>query len=87
MCCYPEYCDMTPERRKCAIREAPQRRLLLDNASLGTFPQQRIGLWKPKRCYEINACFRSSRWAQDNRGTVGGGDLYLVRPEVIKGDM
>jgi hypothetical protein len=38
------YCDMTPERRKCAVGEALQRRPLLDNGSLGTFPRQRIGL-------------------------------------------
>jgi hypothetical protein len=25
------YCDMTPERQKCAVREAPQRHPLLDN--------------------------------------------------------
>jgi hypothetical protein len=37
------YCDMMPERRKCAVRETPQRRPLLDNGSLNTFPQQRIG--------------------------------------------
>jgi hypothetical protein len=30
---------------------------LLDNGSLGRFPQQPIGLWKPKRCYEINTRF------------------------------
>jgi hypothetical protein len=36
------YCDMTSERLKCAVREAPQRRPLLDNSSLNTFPQQRI---------------------------------------------
>jgi hypothetical protein len=43
VCSY--YCDMTPERWKCAVREAPQRRSLLDNGSLGTFQQQRIGLY------------------------------------------
>jgi hypothetical protein len=37
------YCNMTPERRKYAVREASQRRPLLDNGCLGTFPQQRIG--------------------------------------------
>jgi hypothetical protein len=56
---------MTPERRKCAVREAPQRCPLLDNGSLDTFRQQRI--------------------AHNNIGIVGGGDLYSVRPEVIKG--
>jgi hypothetical protein len=50
---------MTPARRKCAVRETPQRRQLLDNDSLDTFPQQGIGLWKPERCYEINTLFRS----------------------------
>jgi hypothetical protein len=74
-----------PERRKCAVREAPQRRPLLDNGSLGTFPKQRKGLWKPKRCYEINTRFRSNGWELDNRGTVGGGDLYSDRPEDMKG--
>jgi hypothetical protein len=29
---------MTPECRKCAVREAPQRLPLLDNSSLNTFP-------------------------------------------------
>jgi hypothetical protein len=43
---------MTPERRKCAVREALQRRPLLDNGSLDTRPQQRA-----KRCYEINIRF------------------------------
>jgi hypothetical protein len=76
---------MTPERRKRAVREAPQSRPLLDNGSLGTFPQQRISLWKAKRCYETNTRFRSNGWAQDNRGTVGDGNLYSVRPEVTKG--
>jgi hypothetical protein len=48
---------MTPERRKCAVRKAPQRRPVLDNRSLGAFQQERIDLWKPKRCYEINTRF------------------------------
>jgi hypothetical protein len=26
-----QYCDMTPERRKCAVREEQQRRPLIDN--------------------------------------------------------
>jgi hypothetical protein len=75
---------MTPERLKCAVREAPQRRLLLYNGSLGTFPQQRMGFGNQSVCYEINTRCGSTRWARDNRGTVGGGDLYTVRPEVIK---
>jgi hypothetical protein len=55
---YPlKYCDTTPERRKCAVREALQRRQLLNNGSLGTYPRERIGLWKPKRYYEINTRF------------------------------
>jgi hypothetical protein len=29
-----KYFDMTPERRKCAVREAPQRHPLLANGSL-----------------------------------------------------
>jgi hypothetical protein len=41
-------CDMTPESRNNS---------LLDNGSLGTFPQQRIKSCKPERCYEINTCF------------------------------
>jgi hypothetical protein len=28
----PLYCDMTPESRKCAVREVQQRRPLLDNS-------------------------------------------------------
>jgi hypothetical protein len=51
---------MTPERRKYAVKEAPQRRPLLDNGSLDTFSQQRIGLWKPERYYEINTRVRSN---------------------------
>jgi hypothetical protein len=39
------YIHMPPERLKCAFREAPQRHPLLDNSSLGTYPQQRIGSW------------------------------------------
>jgi hypothetical protein len=35
----PSYCDMTPERRKCAVSEEPQRRPLLDNCSVNTFPE------------------------------------------------
>jgi hypothetical protein len=69
---------MTPERRKCAVREAPQRRPLLDNGSIDIFPQQRIGLWKPERCYEISTRFRSNKRAHNNRGIVGGGDPYSV---------
>jgi hypothetical protein len=49
-----QYTVTTPERRNCAVREAPRRRQLLDDGSLDTFPHQRIGLWKPERCYEIN---------------------------------
>jgi hypothetical protein len=30
---------------------------LIDNVSLGTFPLQEIGLWKPKIYYEINTRF------------------------------
>jgi hypothetical protein len=78
------YCDMTPECRKCEVREAPQWRSLLDNGLLDTFPQQWIGLWKLERCYEINKCFRSNGKAHNNRVTVEGGDLYLVLPEVIR---
>jgi hypothetical protein len=54
------YCGMTPERRKCAVRDSPQRRPLLDNVSLDTLPQQWIGIWKPESCYEINIRFRSN---------------------------
>jgi hypothetical protein len=36
-------CDMTPERRKCAVREAQQKPALLDKDSLGTFKQRRMG--------------------------------------------
>jgi hypothetical protein len=57
---------MTPERRKCAIREAPQRRPLLDNGSLGS---------------------SASTDGHENNRTVGDGDLYSVRPEVIKGQV
>jgi hypothetical protein len=77
---------MTPERRKCAVREALQRCPLLGNGSLSTFPRQRMSLWKPKRCYKINTRFRSKGWVRDNKGTVGGGDLYSVLPELIKGE-
>jgi hypothetical protein len=63
---------------------AQQRRLLLDNVPPGTFPQQRIGLWKTQLCYEIKTRFRSNGQARNNRGNIGGRDLYSVRPEVIK---
>jgi hypothetical protein len=39
------YCDMTPESRNSS---------LLDNGSLGAFPQQRISVWKQYRWYELN---------------------------------
>jgi hypothetical protein len=55
-----EYCDMTPERRKCGVRETQERRPLLDNDSLGTFPHQRIGLQKTKHRYGISIRFRSN---------------------------
>jgi hypothetical protein len=80
---------MTPELWKCAVREAPQRRPLLDNGSLGTFPQQRLGLWKPKRCYEINRRFRGNGWAQDSGGTVGGGVIdswFILRSSFVLND-
>jgi hypothetical protein len=76
---------MTPERRECAVGEAQPRRPLLDNESLGMFPQQQMGLWKPKRCYGINTRFRSNRQARTCRETVRGSDLCLVHPGVIKG--
>jgi hypothetical protein len=34
---------MAPKRQECSVREARQRRPLLDNVSLGVFPQQRMG--------------------------------------------
>jgi hypothetical protein len=51
------YCDMTPQRRRSAVRETQQRRPVLDNGSLDTCPQQLMGLWKPEPCYEINIRF------------------------------
>jgi hypothetical protein len=33
---------MTPERLKCAVREAPQRRPLLENVPVNTFPLKRV---------------------------------------------
>jgi hypothetical protein len=57
---------MTLGRRKCAVREAPQGGPLLDNGSLGKFPQQRISMG-------------------NNKGSVGDGNLYSVRPEAING--
>jgi hypothetical protein len=63
----------------------PLRRPLLNNSSLDTFQQQRIGLWKLKRCYGINTRFRSNVEARNSRGNVGGSNLYSVHPELIKG--
>jgi hypothetical protein len=37
-----EYFDRTPERRKFAVREAPQKYPLLENGSLEMFPQQQM---------------------------------------------
>jgi hypothetical protein len=37
---------MTPERRKCAVRKAPQIRPFLDNGSVNTFPRLRYQQWK-----------------------------------------
>jgi hypothetical protein len=71
-----KYCDMTPESWNSS---------LLDNSSLGMFLQQRIGLWKPDCFYGINTRFPSNGKTQNNRGTIWGGDLYLVHPEVIQG--
>jgi hypothetical protein len=76
--------NMTPECQS-VQSEKFCRDVHCDNGSVGMFPQQRIGLWKPKRSYKINTRFRSNKHAQNNRGTVGVGDLYLVPPEVIKG--
>jgi hypothetical protein len=42
---------MTPERRKCAVTEAPQRRPLLGNGSVNTFPRLRYQQWKDIRCW------------------------------------
>jgi hypothetical protein len=33
----------------------------------------------------MNTCFSSNGGTWNNTGTVGDGDLYSVRPEVIKG--
>jgi hypothetical protein len=41
-------------------------------------------LVKTDRYYEINSRFHSNGYAQNNKGTVRGGDLYSVLPEVIK---
>jgi hypothetical protein len=43
------YCDMTSERRKFAVREAPQRRPLWDNDSVNAFPKLRSQQWKDSR--------------------------------------
>jgi hypothetical protein len=37
-----QYCDMTPERRKYAVRKASQRRPLLDNNRVNIFPLKRV---------------------------------------------
>jgi hypothetical protein len=34
------YCDMTPESGKCAVREAQQRHLLLDNGKVNIVPAE-----------------------------------------------
>lgn len=77
------HCDMTPERRKCAVRETPQRCPMLDNGSLDTCPQKRIGLWNPERCYEINTRFcvhvesRKSTWYGMSFRVNGGATNVL----------
>jgi hypothetical protein len=42
-----KYWDTAPERRKCAVREAPQRRLLLDNDPVNIFPLKHVSLNMP----------------------------------------
>jgi hypothetical protein len=58
-----KYCDMTPESRN-----SP----LLGNASLSTFPTQRVG------CPGIDACSRDNGYAQYNRRTVQGSILFPI---------
>jgi hypothetical protein len=70
------YCDMTPERWKRAVREAPQKCPLLDNGTPGTSPQQRVSPLKPDRCYEINT--RSRVNVQITNALHGYLKLYTV---------
>jgi hypothetical protein len=48
------YYGMTPERRKCAVREAPQRCPLLDNGSVSTFLRLRSQQRKNSRCWVVS---------------------------------
>jgi hypothetical protein len=43
-----------------------------------------LNTWQRERCYEMNTYFCSNEWGRNDRGIVWGGDLYSVRPEVIK---
>jgi hypothetical protein len=65
---------MTPECRKCAFKEARQQ-------LLGTFPQQQIGLWKPKRCCEINTSM-----SMDKQQTFSIDTARLYKSHVEKND-
>jgi hypothetical protein len=67
-------CDMTPESRN-----SP----LLDNGSLGTFPQQRINTWKPDRCYEINTRSHvNGHVTNDLHGYRSGHAEFVIRKSV-----
>jgi hypothetical protein len=57
---------MRPECRKCVVREAPQRCPLPDNGSLGTFPQQQVGLLKPSIATKLKHV-SMEMWIQGDR--------------------
>jgi hypothetical protein len=59
---------------------------LLDNGSLGTFPQQWIGLWENQTVtMKLTHVFAETDKHRIIEELLGGGYLYLFLPEVIKG--
>jgi hypothetical protein len=75
---------MTSERRKCTVREAPQRRLLLDNGSLTRVSIATDKLVKTTPLLRNLHTIPQQRINTDNRRTLRGGDLNSVRHKIIK---
>jgi hypothetical protein len=53
----PQYCDMTPERRKCAVREAPQKMSIARQRLARHVSAATDRLVETKRCYKIKHTF------------------------------
>jgi hypothetical protein len=79
---------------------APHDTILMHKIITDITPLHDIVTWRlktgsvqsEKHCRDVHCYttarwtrFRSKEWTQNNRATVGGGDLYAVLPVVIKG--